>query len=67
MIRTEWLPVSTKIARHFKSNVWKLGIGPDFREWLFAETGGKIVQVKDPMVIEFANDQDYTAFMLKWG
>ena len=67
MVRTEWLPVSTKIAQHFKENVFVPTQGPDFREWLFAETGGNIVHVKDPMIIEFANDQDLTAFLLKWS
>jgi hypothetical protein len=67
MVRTEWYPVSTKINQHFKENVFVISQGPDFREWLQAETGGKIIQVKDPMVIEFANYQDYTAFLLKWS
>jgi hypothetical protein len=73
MVRTKWHPVSKKISTHFKENVFVPTQGPDFGEWLEAETGGKIVQDFDDSdvwvnsLIVFADDRDYTAFMLKWG
>jgi hypothetical protein len=67
MIRVEWMPISKKINAHFK-NVFKPTLGPDFKLWLQEETGGKIVySISKPIFVEFANDEDYTMFMLKWG
>lgn len=69
MIKVEWMPISKKINAHFKTNVFKPTLGPDFKLWLLEETGGKLIySISSPsMVVEFANDEDYTMFMLKWG
>jgi hypothetical protein len=69
MIRVEWMPISKKINTHFKYNVFKPTLGPDFKLWLQEETGGKLIySISSPsMVVEFANDEDYTMFMLKWS
>jgi hypothetical protein len=69
MIRVNWFSVAKKINTHFKTNVFIPKLGPDFRTWLLEETGGKLVADLNDMntLIEFANDEDYTMFMLKWG
>lgn len=68
MVRVNWwYPISAKINVHFKKNVWKIGSGPDFREWLLAETGGRIVHVDMEPMVEFATEQELTAFLLKWS
>ena len=72
MISVEWCPIADKICAHFRKNVFVPLVGPDFNEWLQAETGGRIVYNEScyrrkATVIEFALDQDYTLFLLKWS
>ena len=72
MISVDWYPIADKICAHFRKNVFVPSVGPDFAEWLQAETGGRIVYDEacygaEDTVIEFALDQDYTLFLLKWS
>ena len=68
MIRINWHQNSKKIVKHFRSNVFLSTVGPHFDEWLREETGGIIVYAQGaPIELEFANEQDYVMFLLKWG
>lgn len=72
MARTDWYPVSAKITEHFKYNVFVPTQGPDFFEWIEAETGGKLIQEFNDLnvwvnsFLVFDDDKDLTVFLLKW-
>lgn len=56
-----------KIGEHFNKCVFVEGEGPDFYDWLFEETNGKIVHPSyEPLQLEFDSEADYLMFMLRW-
>lgn len=65
MVRVPWYLNSKKISEHYRELFTPL-TGPNFNEWLLEETGGQIAYL-ETIYIEFANDEDYTMFALKWG
>ena len=66
MVRVEWFEVSDKIVKQFNENVFETGIGPDFYEWLFKETGSNLVHLHNKPYLEFSNEEDLIVYLLRW-
>ena len=67
MIKVAFYPVTEKINQHFKKNVWIQLKGPDYPNWLLAETGARIRYYENDMYLEFENEHDCIMFLLKWS
>ena len=67
MVKVSFRSATEKINQHFKKNVWIPYKGPDYEEWLLAETGARTRYYENDRYLEFDNEYDYTVFLLKWG
>lgn len=67
MIKVPFHSATEKINQHFKENVWIQYKGPDYQEWLLAETDARTQYYENDRYLEFDNEHDYTVFLLKWG
>lgn len=66
MVRVEWFTSSDKIVKYFSDNVFESGVGPNFYEWLFKETHGKLNYSEGKHYLEFVNEEDLIVYLLRW-